>query len=56
MEVERAFYKILRGGTRTELWVKDPERTKCAKILEMLYCRSGGQDALSRLEIGSVSQ
>ena len=31
-------------GPRTAQWVKDPERTKCAKILEMLYCRSGGQD------------
>ena len=49
-------YDLRGGGTRTARWVKDPERTKCAKILEMLYCRSGGQDALSRLEIGSVSQ
>lgn len=37
-----------RRGSRTAQWVKDPERTKCAKSLEMLYCRSGGQD-----EIGS---
>ena len=36
------------GGSRTAQWVKDPERTKCAKSLEMLYCRSGGQDTDSR--------
>jgi len=37
-------YDLRGGGTRTARWVKDPERTKCANILEMLYCRSGGQD------------
>ena len=40
----RAFYTLERGP-RTAQSVKDPERRKCAKSLEMLYCRSGGQDA-----------
>ena len=38
------FIRVGGGGTKTAGWVKDPVRTKCAKILEMLYCRSGGQD------------
>jgi len=38
-------YSGERRGPRTAQSVKDPERRKSAKSLEMLYCRSGGQDA-----------
>ena len=45
--VGRAVWDLegLLYGSRTAQSAKDPERTKCARGLEMLYCRSGGQDA-----------
>ena len=44
-EMEGLLYPGERRGPRTAQSVKDPERRKSAKSLEMLYCRSGGQDA-----------
>jgi len=44
-EMDGLLYPGERRGPRTAQSVKDPERRKRAKSLEMLYCRSGGQDA-----------